>query len=141
MSVSIKLEPVHQQCSYVPLAVLGYCIGQSQLLAKPMSRVEIPMKTRVHPATAKLQDIMVAILAGCSTLAQVNTRLLPERALAQAWQRPVFAEQSTLSRLLDALETVHIEQLRAVNLALLINFEDDCATFIPPLVMKLKGVI
>lgn len=119
MSVSIKLEPVNKQCSFVPLAVFGYCLGQSQQLTKPMSRVEVPIKTRVHSPTEKLQDILVAILAGCRTLAQVNTRLLPERALAQAWNRPVFAEQSTLSRLLDALKTAHLEQLRAANLALL----------------------
>lgn len=119
MSVSISLKPVNGQCSFVPLAVFGYCVVYSQLLATPMSIVEVPMKTRVHSPTEKLQDILVAILAGCRTLAQVNLRLCPEKALARAWQRPLFAEQSTLSRLLDVLEPDHIEQLRSVNLALL----------------------
>jgi hypothetical protein len=77
------------------------------------------MKTRIHTPTDKLQDILVAILAGCQTLAQVNTRLRPEEVLAQAWHRETFAEQSTVSRLLDILEPGHIEQLRSVNLALL----------------------
>jgi hypothetical protein len=77
------------------------------------------MKTRKYTPTDKLLDILIAILAGCGNLAQVNPRLRPELALAKAWQRPVFAEQSSLSRLLDALEAEHIEQLQSVNLNLL----------------------
>jgi hypothetical protein len=66
-----------------------------------------------------LQDVLVAILAGCRSLAQVNTRMRPEQVLAAAWQRPALAEQSTLSRTLEALHADHLAQLRQGQLALL----------------------
>jgi hypothetical protein len=77
------------------------------------------MKTYDHTAHEKLQDVLVAIMAGCRSLAQVNTRLRPEIALARAWHRSAFAEQSNLSRTLDALSADHIDQMRAGNLGLL----------------------
>ena len=77
------------------------------------------MKTYDHKPYEKLQDVLVAIMAGCRSLNQVNTRIRPDRALAQAWQRLSFAEQSNLSRMLDAMGTDHITQLQAGSLKLL----------------------
>jgi Transposase DDE domain group 1 len=119
MSVAIGLEDVVNQCSYVPLAVLGYCLTKSKLLDPAWKPIKMPIKTVAHAPTAKLQDVLVAIMAGCQSLGQVNTKLRPELALARAWQRQRFAEQSTLSRMLDALNDVQIEQLRAANMELL----------------------
>jgi hypothetical protein len=119
MSVEITLETVAQQTCFAPLAVVGYCITQSDLLQPLWAELDVAMKCYRHTVPQKLQDVLVAILAGCRSLAQVNSRLRPERALAQAWQRAHFAEQSTLSRTLDALCVEQIEQLRAGHLALL----------------------
>ena len=119
MSVQICLEPVEHQTCFAPLAVVGYCFTQSGLLKPLWSALDIKMKSYDHTAIEKLQDVLVAIMTGCRSLAQVNTRMRPERALAQAWQRSAFAEQSNLSRTLDALNMDHIDQLRAGNLRLL----------------------
>lgn len=118
MSVQIYLEPAADECRFVPLAVVGYSLTRSGVLPRLWSGVQIEMKTRDHTPQEKLQDILVAILAGCDSLARVNTRLRPEVALATAWQRSAWGEQSTLSRTLDAVQPEQIDQLRAGNLAL-----------------------
>jgi hypothetical protein len=118
MPVRITLEDAGAHCSFVPLAVLGYCLTRSNALQPLWADLSLKMKLCDHSVQAKFQDVLVAILAGCSSLAQVNTRIRPDRVLAQAWQRPLFAEQSTLSRTLDALRPTHVEQLRAGHLRL-----------------------
>jgi hypothetical protein len=77
------------------------------------------MKHYDHTIQEKLQDMLVAIMAGCRTLNQVNTLIRPDLVLAKAWLRTRFAEQSNLSRMLDALQASHIEQLRTGHLILL----------------------
>lgn len=119
MTVQIDLEEVKNQTCFAPLAVVGYCYTRSGLLQPLWSDLDVALKAYEHSVAEKLQDVLVAILAGCQSLAQVNTRLRPERALARSWDRRQFAEQSTLSRTLDALHSEHIDQLRAGNLQLL----------------------
>jgi hypothetical protein len=119
MSVQITLEPLNGRCAFAPLAVAGYCWTRREVLKPLWAPLQLPLKVYDHTATAKLQDILVAILAGCRSLAQVNTRVRPEPLLAAAWGRSAFAEQSTLSRTLDALQVEHLSQLRAGQLALL----------------------
>lgn len=118
MSVQISLCSTTRHCSFVPLAVVGYCLTRSGLLKPLWSELDFDLKTCEHSPTDKLQDVLVAILAGCRSLAQVNTRLRPETVLATAWRRPQFAEQSGLSRTLDALQDMHVQQLRAGHLKL-----------------------
>lgn len=119
MAIEIHLVDSEQQTCFAPLGVLGYCITRSGLLNPLWANLDLKMRHYHHSAQGKLQDILVAILAGCRNLGQVNTRLRPEQALAQAWQRPRFAEQSNLSRTLDALGREQVEQLRAGHLELL----------------------
>jgi hypothetical protein len=59
-----------------------------------------------------MQDLLVAILAGARRVYEVNTRIRPDLTLAQAWQRPQFAEQSSVSLLLDSLTPANIAQFR-----------------------------
>ena len=126
MSVRIVLEERTDHCSFVPLAVVGYCFTRSGLLQPLWSTLEVEMKVYDHTPTGKLQDVLVAIMAGCRSLAQVNSRLRPEQALATAWQRRRFAEQSTLSRALDALAPQQVDQLRAGHLTLLREHSQLC---------------
>jgi hypothetical protein len=79
----------------------------------------LKVKGYEHTGCEKLQDLLVAIMAGCRSLAQVNLRIRPDRILAQGWQRPCFAEQSNLSRLLDRLTFEDIAGLRTGNSQLL----------------------
>lgn len=119
MPVKISLEDGLDHCSFVPLAVVGYCLTRSGLLQPLWSDLHLDLKCCQHSPPAKLQDALMTILAGCRSLHQLNTRLRPELMLAQAWGRTALADQSTVARTLEALASEHLEQLRAGHLTLL----------------------
>ena len=96
---------------YAPLAALLAHYQQNQVF-KPLDEVEIRMKARDFTPYDKLLQIVVSILAGCQTLSEVNQKLKSERWLAQAGGWSHFVDQSGLSRVLDALTLMNIEQLR-----------------------------
>lgn len=96
---------------YAPLALLSAHYQQQQTL-KPLEMVDVAMKTVRYSPTSKLEQVFLSILAGCEYLSEVNCRLQSERALAQVWQLERFADQSLLSRTLDELTQMNIEQLR-----------------------------
>jgi hypothetical protein len=112
MSTKIRLSPMRKVTSYAPLGVLGYCLDRNNFLHPVFADVELPLKTVDYTPAAKLVDLVVSILVGCRAIAQVNTRLRPDEALAQAWGRKQFAEQSTLARTLDGFDEQSVEQLR-----------------------------
>ncbi|MEM7345903.1 MAG: hypothetical protein AAF485_16810, partial [Chloroflexota bacterium] len=57
-------------------------------------------------------DILVmSILTGCKYLSMVNTKLRPERKLAQLYRIEQFAHQATLSRSLDGLSQTNLSEL------------------------------
>ena len=108
MATKVRLVAMRQETGYAPLGVLGYCLSRSNFLAPVWAGLEHPMKEVEHAPEAKLQDVIVSILAGCRGIAPINTRLRPDVALAQAWGRERFAEQSTL----DAMAEEQVKQLR-----------------------------
>lgn len=65
--------------------------------------------------------MLVSILAGCRAIRQVNTRLCPDLALARAWGRSQFADQSTLARTLDSFTSQQIGQLRQASATLFVR--------------------
>jgi hypothetical protein len=117
MPISIILEADQGRCSRVPLAVLGYCLSQTNFLQSLWEPLELSMRQRDYKPVEKLEDVVISILAGCRSINAINVRLRPEQALAQAWGRARFGEQSTYSRTLEALNSSHISQLRQGNLA------------------------
>ncbi len=112
MRPTIELVAMPDDTGFAPLGVLGYCLMRTSFLAPVLRAVTVPLKTVQHPPAAKLLDVLVSILAGCRAISQVNTRLRPDLALAQAWGRPQFAAQATLARTLDAFTELHVHQLR-----------------------------
>ena len=96
---------------YAPLAVLLAHYQQHNQL-EPLRNAPVSMRTRDFSPADKLLQVMISILTGCKTLSEVNSRLRTEPHLAQVlgWQR--FADQSSLSRTLDALSLKQIESLR-----------------------------
>jgi hypothetical protein len=102
---------------YAPLAALS-AQYQYQDCLKPLEKVDIGMKTVRYSPRSKLQQVLLSILSGCEYLAEVNSYLKPECALAQVWQLDRFADQSMLSRTLDKLTLMNIEQLRAAETAI-----------------------
>jgi hypothetical protein len=111
MTVEIGFTRELTNTQYAPLAVLLAHYQQHQVL-EPLNRVQIPMKKRDFRPASKLIQVLLSILAGCETLSQTNLKLKPERGLAAIWNWDRIADQSNLSRTLDALTLTNIEQLR-----------------------------
>ena len=118
MSTIVRLTDLPNETSYAPLGVLGYCLTRTQFWAPVWSELDLGLKTVDHAPEAKLLDVVVSILTGCRAIAQVNTRLRPDVALARAWGRERFAEQSTLTRTLDVFSSTQVVQLRRGSEAL-----------------------
>jgi len=111
MIIEIGFTDELTNTQYAPLAMLSACYQQQHIL-KPLAQVQIPMRTRDFNPTSKLIQVCLSILAGCETLSEVNTRLKTEIRLAAVWGWDRFADQSNLSRTLDALTLMNIDQLR-----------------------------
>lgn len=106
------------ETGFVPLGVLGYCLSRTNFLGPVFSGLDLPIKKIDHEANDKVLDVLVSILAGCRAIYQVDTRLRPDLALAQAWGREQFASQSNLARTLDAFDEETVRQLRQGSEAL-----------------------
>ncbi len=111
MTLEIALTDGPIDTQYAPLAVLGAHYQQHQVL-EPLDQVRLAMKKREFSSTDKLKQVLLSILAGCETLSEANLRLKSETGLARVWGWERIADQSTLSRTLDALSLKQIEQLR-----------------------------
>lgn len=112
MRPQIQLTHLPEDTSFAPLGVLGYCLTRTNVLAPVFTGLHLPLKVVDHTPGAKLLDVLVSILVGCRALVQVNTRLRPDRALARAWGRACFADQSSLARTLAVFTPAHVAQLR-----------------------------
>jgi hypothetical protein len=111
--MTIELGVTNELCNtqYAPLAALCAHYQQNQVLAA-LKEVQIGQKKRDFSPTDKLIQVFLSVLAGCMTLSEVNTRLKPESSIAAIWGWDRFADQSCLSRTLDALSLKHLDQLR-----------------------------
>jgi hypothetical protein len=87
-------------------------LQQQDFFAPLGEHVQLGGKTIDHEPHQKLLDVVVSMLADCSSLKQIHTRLRPDTTLAAAWGRDVFADQSTISRPRDAFTPVTVAQLR-----------------------------
>ena len=112
MTKRLGLSAMQRSTQYAPLAALGAFLQPRDFFAPLWEHVQLSGKTIHHEPHQKLLDVVVSMLADCSSLKQINTRLRPDTALAAAWGRDVFAEQSTIARELDAFTPVTVAQLR-----------------------------
>ncbi len=117
MSTRLVVLPQRSDTSFVPLAVLGYCLTRTDFFA-PLREVNLNIKTVRHQPEQKLQDLIVSILANCSSVKQSDLRIRPDLVLAEAWGRAQFAEQSTLALTLNAFTAQSVNQLRHATEAL-----------------------
>lgn len=118
MKIEFGLTDGPFNTQFAPLAALLAHYQRNQVLA-PLEKVALQMKTRDFSPVCKLKQVLVSILAGCETLTAFNSEMDGEVNLAAIWGWERFADQSTLSRTLDALTLMNIEQLRAATTAIL----------------------
>ena len=112
MTKRLGLSVMKRTTQHAPLAALGYFLRQQDFFAPLREHVKLRCKTVLHEPHEKLLDIVVSMLADCASLKQINTRLRPDLALAAAWGRDIFADQSTITRVLDAFTPASGAQLR-----------------------------
>ena len=112
MTKRLGLSAMQRTTQYAPLAALGYVLHHRDFFAPLREHVKLGGKTVSHTPHQKLLDVVVSILADCTSLKQINTRLRPDTALAAAWGREEFADQATISRVLDAFTPLTVTQLR-----------------------------
>lgn len=112
MNIEIDFTSELTNTRFAPLAALS-ALYQQQKRLNPLSQVEIPMRKRYFEPASKLIQVLLSVLAGCETLSEVNSILKQEKILAAVWGWDRFADQSSLSRSLDALTLKNIECLRA----------------------------
>jgi len=111
MTIEFGLTDGLVNTGYAPLAALS-AHHQQNLTFQPLAEVVLPLRTREFTPYDKLIQVLLSILAGCRTLFEVNTRLKPEVSLARVWHWDRFADQSNLSRTLDALTLKQTDRLR-----------------------------
>lgn len=114
MTIEFGLTDELTNTQYAPLAALSVHYQQN-LILNPLAGVQIPVKTRDFSPYDKLVQVLFSVLAGCETLSEVNVQLKPEVNLARLWQWDRFADQSCLSRTLDALTLKQIDQVRGAT--------------------------
>jgi hypothetical protein len=111
MAYEFCLIDDHCNTQYAPLAALS-AKYRAEKTFEALSEVEFAMQTRTFSPAEKLIQVLMSILAGCETLAEVNSKLKPEVQLAAVWGWSRVSDQANLSRLLDRLSQKQIEQLR-----------------------------
>ena len=114
MGIEIGETQEEFNTQYAPLAAI-LATYQAKRMFQPLENIEIGMKSRDFTPTDKLIQVLISIVADCETLSEVNLRLQPEQQLARIGGWPRFADQSTLSRMLDKLSQKQIEQMRQAN--------------------------
>lgn len=101
--------------SFAPLCVLGQALWERGELDVVRNFGAIPIKSCDHTPGEKLLDAFLVILAGYPSLCMLNTKLRPDPMLAQAWHRTAFADQSIVSRTLDAFTNEALTSFRQVG--------------------------
>jgi hypothetical protein len=117
MKPSFGLTENSFNTSFAPLCVVGQALWERGDLDSLRHFSVIDMQTRQHTPGEKLLDAFLVILAGCPSLSMLNTKLQPDPLLAQSWHRGAFADQSMVSRTLDALSGESLAALQAASYA------------------------
>lgn len=111
MNLAIDLTCGPTNTAYAPLAVLSALYRQFHWL-EPLQNVQMTMRDRYFRPADKLIQVLLGILTGGEILSAANVPLKQELGVAQVWGWRRCADQSSLSRTLDALSLKNIDQLR-----------------------------
>ena len=110
MSLQFGLTPELTNTQFAPVAALA-AYYEAQNMLEPLQSVTSGAKQGDFTLANKLTQVTLSILAGCEFISVVNTKLRPERVLAQLKRIDCFAEQSTLARALNELTQMNLTEL------------------------------
>jgi hypothetical protein len=112
----LGLSDMKANTQWAPLAVLGYRLQQRKFFEPLYQQLDLHQKHLRYTSQDKLITCLVSIMSGCQSISHINTRIRPDRALAQAWGLEYFAHQSIVADTLNHFTARHVAQLRqAVN--------------------------
>ncbi len=86
---------------------------EAQKVLEPLQSVTSAAQKGDFTLAEKLEQVVWSMLTGCQYISVVNTKLRPERMLAQVKRIDHFAEQSTLAIALNELTQMNMAQLEA----------------------------
>ena len=95
---------------FAPVAAL-MTYYEAQKVIEPLQSVTSGSSRGDFTLADKLEQVVWSVLTGCQYISVVNTRLRPERLLAQVKCIDHFAEQSTLAIALNRLTQMNLGQL------------------------------
>jgi hypothetical protein len=110
MTIKFRSTKKSVNTQFGPVAALITYYEQQKVL-EPLQKVVPRVKKSDFSLASQLTQVLLSILTGCEYLSLVNTRLRPERKLAQVYRTSRFAHQSTLSRSLDGLSLANLTEL------------------------------
>jgi hypothetical protein len=110
MAIKFDVTDELVNTQFAPVAALA-AYYQDKSVLEPLQKVVPAVKKRDFSLPNQLTQVLLSILTGCEYLSVVNTRLRPERRLAQLYRIQQFAHQGTLSRSLDELTLTNLDQL------------------------------
>jgi hypothetical protein len=112
----LGLSDMKANTQWAPLALLGYRLQQRQFFEPLHQYLRLHQKHIHYTSEDKLITCLVSIMSGCQAISHIDTRIRPDRALAQAWGMECFAHQSIVADTLNRFSEIHVAQLRqAVN--------------------------
>lgn len=109
------LSAMTSNTQFAPLALLGYRLHQRDFFAPLREQLQLQQKRVLYTPYDKLLTCLVSIMSGCHAVCQIDTRIRPDKALAQAWGLANFAQQSTVADTLDRFTDLSVQQLRAAT--------------------------
>ena len=110
MTIKFDLTDELVNTQFGPIgALIAYY--EKQKVLEPLQMVIPRVEKSDYELANQLTQILLSILTGCEYVSVVNTRLRPERKLAQVYRKERFAHQATLSRSLEGLSLTNLAQL------------------------------
>lgn len=109
--IECALNSPKTQTAFGPLCALGHHLTMEKAL-EPLCGVNIDQKTVRHSPQQKLVDALVGIMAGCKALYEMNVRVRPDLPLQRAFGRERCADQSSVSKTLNAFTEENVAELR-----------------------------
>ena len=106
-----KIRPAARFSPRACLAAIGARLRALDLLAPVKEKLRINQKTVKHAPLEKIEDALIAILAGAHGLSEINTRLRSDPALQRAFGRRACADQSVVQATLNACTSTNVAQM------------------------------
>ena len=121
MTIKFGLTETLVNTQFGPVAAKAAYYENKKVLA-PLQIIMPTVEKSNFPLANQLTQVVLSILTGCEYLSLVNTKLRPERKLAQLYRIEQFAHQSTLSRSLDGLSLTNLTELEQAVRARAVQF-------------------